>query len=65
MLNKVLETTNFFWIIKIMKTTVGEMATDFSDANLHLELIGWSWLRDNGNKFHTSVNHLNFSYLFN
>lgn len=48
-----------------MENTIGDTAADFSNANLHLELTGWSWLRDNGNKFHTSVNYLNFSYLFN
>ncbi len=65
MLNKVPEATNFFWIIKIMKTTVREMATDLLNVNLHLGLTEWSWLWDNGNERSTSVNHLNFCYLFN
>ena len=35
MLNKVPEVTIFFWIIKIMATTVGETAADFLTFNLH------------------------------
>lgn len=35
MLNKVPEITIFFWIIKIMATTVGETAADFLTFNLH------------------------------
>ncbi|WP_028403467.1 membrane protein [Ectobacillus panaciterrae] len=35
MLNKVPEVTIFFWIIKIMATTVGETAADFLNFNLH------------------------------
>ncbi len=35
MLNKVPEVTIFFWIIKIMTTTVGETAADFLNFNLH------------------------------
>ena len=34
-LNKVPEVTIFFWIIKIMATTVGETAADFLNFNLH------------------------------
>lgn len=34
MLNKVPEVTIFFWIIKIMATTVGETAADFLNFNL-------------------------------
>ena len=42
MLNKVPEVTIFFWIIKIMATTVGETAADFLNFNLHLGLTGTS-----------------------
>lgn len=35
MLNKVPEVTIFFWIIKIMATTVGETAADFLNFNLN------------------------------
>src|ERR1700730_3163840 len=42
MLNKVPEVTIFFWIIKIMATTVGETAADFLNAGLHLGLTGTS-----------------------
>ncbi len=35
MLNKVPEITIFFWIIKIMTTTVGETTADFLNFNLH------------------------------
>lgn len=38
MLNKVPEITLFFWIIKIMATTVGETAADFLNVNLHFGL---------------------------
>lgn len=38
MLNKVPEVTIFFWIIKIMATTVGETAADFLSFNLHFGL---------------------------
>jgi uncharacterized membrane-anchored protein len=44
MLNKVPEVTLFFWIIKIMATTVGETAADFLNFNLHLGLTGTSAL---------------------
>lgn len=42
MLNKVPEVTLYFWIIKIMATTVGETAADFLNFNLHFGLIGTS-----------------------
>ena len=42
MLNKVPEVTIFFWVIKIMATTVGETAADFLNSNLHLGLTGTS-----------------------
>ena len=38
MLNKVPEVTIFFWIIKILCTTVGETAADFLNTNLKLGL---------------------------
>ncbi len=38
LLNKVPEVTIFFWIIKIMATTVGETAADFLSFNLHFGL---------------------------
>ena len=37
-MNKVPEVTIYFWIIKIMATTVGETAADFLSFNLHLGL---------------------------
>jgi uncharacterized membrane-anchored protein len=40
MLNKVPEVTIFFWVIKILATTVGETAADFLNTNLHLGLTG-------------------------
>ncbi|MEO7106864.1 MAG: hypothetical protein ABIZ09_10850 [Rhodoferax sp.] len=40
MLNKVPEVTLFFWIIKIMATTVGETAADLLSAKLNLGLTG-------------------------
>jgi len=39
MLNKVPEITVFFWVIKILCTTVGETAADFLNDNLGLGLI--------------------------
>ncbi|OAB28325.1 hypothetical protein PMSD_22625 [Paenibacillus macquariensis subsp. defensor] len=38
LLNKVPEVTIFFWIIKILATTVGETAADFLNVNLNLGL---------------------------
>ena len=38
MLGKVPEVTVFFWIIKILCTTVGETAADFLNINLHMGL---------------------------
>ncbi len=40
MLNKVPEITIFFWIIKVLCTTVGETAADFLNSSLHLGLSG-------------------------
>jgi uncharacterized membrane-anchored protein len=42
MLNKVPEVTLYFWIIKILCTTVGETAADFLNTNLHFGLTGTS-----------------------
>jgi uncharacterized membrane-anchored protein len=42
MLNKVPEVTLYFWIIKIMATTVGETAADFLNVDMHLGLSGTS-----------------------
>ena len=39
MLNKVPEVTIWFWLIKIMATTVGETAADFLNVNLNLGLF--------------------------
>ncbi|MEA2285074.1 MAG: hypothetical protein QOJ21_1117 [Solirubrobacteraceae bacterium] len=42
MLNKVPEVTIWFWVIKILSTTVGETAADFLNTNLGLGLNGTS-----------------------
>lgn len=44
LMNKVPEVTLYFWIIKIMATTVGETGADFLSFNLHLGLSGTSWV---------------------
>jgi uncharacterized membrane-anchored protein len=44
MLNKVPEVTLFFWIIKIMATTVGETAADFLNFNLNWGLTNTTYL---------------------
>ncbi|PFA95328.1 hypothetical protein CN383_26365 [Priestia megaterium] len=44
MINKVPEVTIFFWIIKIMATTVGETAADFLNENLHLGLTNTTYI---------------------
>jgi uncharacterized membrane-anchored protein len=41
-LSKVPEVTIFFWIIKVLCTTVGETASDFLNVNLGLGLVGTS-----------------------
>lgn len=41
-LNKVPEVTLFFWIIKVLCTTVGETASDFLNVNLNFGLTGTS-----------------------
>jgi len=42
MLNKVPEITLYFWVIKVLCTTVGETAADFLNTNLNLGLTGTS-----------------------
>ena len=42
MLNKVPEITIYFWVIKVLCTTVGETAADFLNINLNLGLTGTS-----------------------
>lgn len=44
MLNKVPEVTIFFWIIKILATTVGETVADFLSTTLHLGLVNTSYV---------------------
>ena len=44
MLSKVPEVTVYFWIIKILSTTVGETAADSLHTNLHLGLTGTSFV---------------------
>src|SRR3954453_12337688 len=44
MLNKVPEVTAYFWIIKILCTTVGETAADYLNSNLGLGLTNTSYL---------------------
>src|ERR1700737_2143056 len=39
-LNKVPAVTLYFWVIKVLCTTVGETAADFLNTNLHLGLTG-------------------------
>src|ERR1700687_2533175 len=43
-INKVPEITIFFWIIKILCTTVGETASDFLNANLNLGLTNTTYI---------------------
>jgi uncharacterized membrane-anchored protein len=44
MLNKVPEVTIFFWIIKVLATTVGETAADFLNTNLNLGLTNTTFV---------------------
>jgi uncharacterized membrane-anchored protein len=44
MLNKVPEVTFYFWVIKIMCTTVGETAADYLNMNLGLGLTNTTWV---------------------
>ncbi|MCK9877039.1 hypothetical protein MXD59_14870 [Frankia sp. Ag45/Mut15] len=41
-LSRVPEVTAFFWIVKVLCTTVGESAADFLNVNLHFGLTGTS-----------------------
>lgn len=43
-LNRVPEVTIFFWIIKVLATTVGETAADFLNVNLNLGLTATSYV---------------------
>ncbi len=44
LLNKVPQITIFFWIIKILCTTVGETAADFLSVNLHMGLTKTTYI---------------------
>ena len=44
MLSKVPEVTIYFWIIKILATTVGETAADFLNVNLNLGLTNTTYV---------------------
>src|SRR5437868_11533121 len=44
MLNKVPEVTIYFWIIKVLCTTVGETASDYLDGNLNLGLTNTTYI---------------------
>ena len=44
MLNKVPQVTIFFWIIKILATTVGETAADYLNVNLNLGLTNTTYV---------------------
>ena len=44
MLNKVPEVTLFFWVIKVLCTTVGETAADLLNDKLHLGLTGTTYV---------------------
>jgi uncharacterized membrane-anchored protein len=44
MLNKVPEVTLYFWLIKILCTTVGETAADYLNTNLGLGLTGTTYV---------------------
>jgi len=44
MLNKVPEVTVFFWIIKVLCTTIGETAADFLNGNLNLGLTNTTYI---------------------
>src|SRR5207342_1662164 len=44
MLNKVPEITLYFWVIKVLCTTVGETAADFLNDNLGLGLTKTTWI---------------------
>ncbi|MDX6479658.1 MAG: hypothetical protein QOG85_168, partial [Gaiellaceae bacterium] len=44
MLNKVPEVTLYFWIIKILATTVGETAADYLNDTLGFGLTNTTWV---------------------
>ena len=44
MLNKVPQVTIYFWIIKILATTVGETLADFLNTRLGLGLTGTTYV---------------------
>ena len=44
LLNRVPEITLFFWVIKVLATTVGETAADFLNVNLNLGLTATSYV---------------------
>jgi uncharacterized membrane-anchored protein len=44
MFNKVPEITIYFWIVKVLCTTVGETAADYLNINLHLGLTNTTYL---------------------
>ncbi|HEY3398069.1 MAG TPA: hypothetical protein VGM19_10485 [Armatimonadota bacterium] len=44
LLNKVPEVTLFFWVIKVLCTTVGETAADFLNTNLHMGLTNTTYI---------------------
>src|SRR3954470_2890856 len=44
MLNKVPEVTLFFWVIKIMCTTIGETAADYLNVNLGFGLTNTTYV---------------------
>ncbi|MHB8461194.1 MAG: COG4705 family protein [Vulcanimicrobiaceae bacterium] len=44
MSNKVPEVTAYFWVIKILATTVGETAADYLSTTLHLGLVSTSYI---------------------
>ena len=44
MLNKVPEVTLYFWVIKILCTTVGETASDYLQSHVGLGLIKTAWI---------------------
>ena len=43
-MNKVPQITLFFWIVKILATTVGETAADLVSVNMNLGLVVTSWI---------------------
>lgn len=44
LLSRVPEVTIYFWLIKVLATTVGETAADYLDTNLNMGLTGTSYL---------------------